>query len=248
LRDQILDGSIPDGSSLPTQEDLHQTFNVSYPSIREALRILEAEGLVTVRRGLRGGAIVHRPSPESAAYMVGLVLQAERVALDDLAGALELLEPICAGLCAERADNARTARILREGIEESTTALDDGLEFTRIARKFHSELVHRSANRTLMVLVGIIESLWSMQEEAWAERAQREGVYPARALREQVLKLHRQIADAIESGDSANASRIARLHLKNAQPYLLDKGSRALVNVPSMQRAIRKTSPSDRVD
>ena len=57
LRDRILAGA----DRLPTQDQLVTEFGVSYPSVREALRILETEGLVTVRRGSVGGAEVHRP-------------------------------------------------------------------------------------------------------------------------------------------------------------------------------------------
>ena len=62
---------------------------MSRPSFREALRILESEGLVSVRRGNVGGAQVHAPTPENAARTLGLVLQARNVALDDLAAALD---------------------------------------------------------------------------------------------------------------------------------------------------------------
>lgn len=61
LRDRILAGGIGDGSTLPKQDELVAEFGVSYPSVREALRILETEGFITVRRGNRGGATVHAP-------------------------------------------------------------------------------------------------------------------------------------------------------------------------------------------
>ena len=78
LREQIVTGEIPDGSALPTLETLVHLFDVGAPSVREAFGILEHEGLITVRRGNLGGAIVHRPKAETAAYMLGLVLQAAR--------------------------------------------------------------------------------------------------------------------------------------------------------------------------
>ena len=78
LRNRIL---TEDNYRLPIQEQLVKDFGVSYPSIREALRILETEGLVTVRRGSVGGADVHRPDEFSAAYHLGLSLQAARVTL-----------------------------------------------------------------------------------------------------------------------------------------------------------------------
>ena len=79
LRRQIIDGELADGDLLPRQEVLVEQFNVSLVSLREALRILETEGLVSVRRGNRGGAIVHAPAKTSAAYMLGLLLQSESV-------------------------------------------------------------------------------------------------------------------------------------------------------------------------
>src|SRR5665213_2233949 len=81
LRDRILASEFADGSNLPKQEDLLDEFGVSPPSMREALRILETEGLVTVQRGNVGGAVVHQPQVAKVAYMMALVLQARTVAL-----------------------------------------------------------------------------------------------------------------------------------------------------------------------
>src|SRR5438477_8806911 len=75
LRDRIVDGELPDGGLLPKQVDLLEQFGVSLPSIREALRILETEGLVTVQRGKNGGAVTRAPRPGKVAYMLALVLQ-----------------------------------------------------------------------------------------------------------------------------------------------------------------------------
>ena len=93
LRRQIIDGELADGDLLPRQEVLVEQFNVSLVSLREALRILETEGLVSVRRGNRGGAVVHAPAKTSTAYMLGLLLQSESVEVADLGMALQELEP-----------------------------------------------------------------------------------------------------------------------------------------------------------
>ena len=69
LRRQIIDGELADGDLLPRQELLVEQFNVSLVSLREALRILETEGLVSVRRGNRGGAVVHAPAKASGPTM-----------------------------------------------------------------------------------------------------------------------------------------------------------------------------------
>src|SRR5258707_617511 len=74
LRDRITGGDLRDGDLLPKQEELLAEFRVSKPSLREALRILETEGLITVRRGNVGGAVVHLPDSDDAGYMIGLIL------------------------------------------------------------------------------------------------------------------------------------------------------------------------------
>src|SRR4029077_7933894 len=81
LRDAILNGEI---GVLPRLEDLTEQFEVGPPAIREAMRILETEGLVTIRRGNVGGAHVHLPTADRVAYMVSLVLQSKSVDVQDV--------------------------------------------------------------------------------------------------------------------------------------------------------------------
>src|SRR4051794_32273345 len=92
LRDEILKGSFREGDRLDGQDALLERFNVSMPSIREALGILELEGLVTVQRGKFGGAVVHRPDAARVAYMTALVLESRQSPLADVAEALRFLE------------------------------------------------------------------------------------------------------------------------------------------------------------
>ena len=126
LRRQIVDGELADGDLLPPQAVLVERFNVSLVSLREALRILETEGLVSVRRGNQGGAVVHAPTKASAAYMLGLVLQSEHVLLSDLGTALRDLEPTCAALAAATArprhdDRAGAAATQRGDVRKAST-------------------------------------------------------------------------------------------------------------------------------
>src|ERR1700730_2278077 len=104
LRDDILSGRLSEGDVLPSQETLFQEFGVSAPALREAIHILESDGLVSVRRGNIGGAVVHLPSAERTAQMIGMVLQSRAATPADVSGALLYLEPICAGMCAARED------------------------------------------------------------------------------------------------------------------------------------------------
>src|SRR5664279_1398137 len=76
LRDQIVRGQIAEGASLAPEWELMERFGVSRPSLREAIRVLESEGLITIQRGARGGAIVHSPKMSVATRYVSLVMQA----------------------------------------------------------------------------------------------------------------------------------------------------------------------------
>ena len=104
LRDDILSGRLKEGDVLPSQESLFSEFGVSPPALREAIHILETDGLISVRRGNVGGAVVHPPSAERTAHMISMVLQTRSATPADVSGALLHLEPICAGMCAARED------------------------------------------------------------------------------------------------------------------------------------------------
>ena len=72
LRSLIVSGELAEGDSLGREPDLVERFGVSRPSLREALRILEAEGLITVVRGVLGGVVVHQPNERMTARTAAL--------------------------------------------------------------------------------------------------------------------------------------------------------------------------------
>ena len=101
IRAAIVAGDLSEGDSLGHEPDLVQRFGVSRPSLREALRILEAEGLITVVRGVFGGVIVHEPDERLTARTAALVLQARNVPVADVHAARSIIEPAAARLVAE---------------------------------------------------------------------------------------------------------------------------------------------------
>jgi DNA-binding FadR family transcriptional regulator len=244
LRVRILAG---DGDyRLPTQDQLVEEFGVSQPSIREAIRILETEGLVTVRRGKVGGGEVHRPDEASAAYHLGLVLQGGQVTLGDLAAGLQLLEPLCAAECARRPDRLEVVvPELRANVEASERLVDDGVAFTQTAREFHDLVVGFAPNTTVRYVVGSLVALWSAQEQTWAEALTRRGEYPSRAQASSAARAHRRIVEEIAAGHADEAQRIARAHLAATQALLLERFDDDVVNAASA-RARRALQASQR--
>jgi GntR family transcriptional repressor for pyruvate dehydrogenase complex len=222
LRRQIIDRELADGDLLPRQEVLVEQFNVSLVSLREALRILETEGLVSVRRGNRGGAVVHAPAKASAAYMLGLLLQSDYVPLGDLGTALQELEPMCAALAARRPDRGdELIPRLRQINEAMAETIDDGARFTEIGNHFHDELVRGCGNHTMIAVVGSLETLWTSHLQQWADKTAARGEYPSKSKRRVALTAHDKMTDAIEAGDGERARRLAGRHLADTQTYFM---------------------------
>jgi GntR family transcriptional repressor for pyruvate dehydrogenase complex len=218
IRQRILDGEWRDGQLLPNQDALVAEFRVSRPSIREAMRILEAEGLITVRRGNVGGAVVHRPEARHVAYAMAMVLESRGVTLDDVGVAMGQLEATSAGLCASRKDRARkVVPQLRRHNTAAEKAMDDPMEFVRATSDFHSSLVELCGNDTLRLLAGSLESLWLVDVNSWAENATRNGSFPSRAHRLKNHDQHLRITEAIAEGDSAAAMRLTETHFDPAR-------------------------------
>src|SRR6202012_1416786 len=138
LRDDILSGRLKEGDVLPSQESLFGEFGVSPPALREAIHMLETDGLISVRRGNVGGAVVHLPTPERTAQMISMVLQSRNATLDDLSGALLYIEPICAQLCAARPDRmTEVVPALQAIVADQQERFDDASSYSANARRFH---------------------------------------------------------------------------------------------------------------
>lgn len=231
LRSRILSGELHDGDLLPKQEELVNEFRVSKPSVREAFRILETEGLVSVRRGNVGGSVVHIPQTESVTYMLALVLQMRGVSLSDAGAALHMLEPAAAALCARREDRATTVvPMLQTAHEQLRRAIEDDEEMAAIhaSRSFHELLVECCGNETMRVVLGTIEGLWSAHERTWAVEATLLGHFPDPAARVKSLEEHSEVIDLIQQGDSDGVMIAAGRHLESSQQFPLGTSDRPI--------------------
>lgn len=216
LRNRILSGAVKDGDAFPKQEQLLEEFRVSKPAIREALAILELEGLVSVRRGNVGGAVVRLPTPRDAAYMVALVLQSQAVTLADVGVAVASAEAMCAGQAAQRRDRRRA--VLPDLLRVHKAAVATGGQepaFSAEARRFHEALVHASGNATMLMLVGLLEALWAAHERR--DRVTNPVVDPA--VQQMGLAAHERIMEHIAAGDADAASRETHRHALTRAHY-----------------------------
>ena len=232
LRDDILSGRLQEGDVLPSQETLFGEFGVSPPALREAIHILEVDGLVTVRRGNVGGAVVHLPSADRTAHMISMVLQSRAATPADVSGALVHLEPICAGMCAAREDRmTEVVPYLEAEIQMQTEQLDDVAAYVPNARRFHEALVSRCGNEPMILLIGSLELIWSAHESSvWSddrsfdERLREEQQTKAGRTMRAALRDHQRIVEAIRDGRQDRAIRLAYDHLAVARSNTLAFG------------------------
>src|SRR4051794_27875800 len=156
LRALIVGGALSEGDSLGHEPDLVERFGVSRPSLREALRILEAEGLITVVRGVHGGVVVHEPDQRQTARTAALVLQARNVPLADVFDARGLLEPIAAKAIASKRGRKGTVAELRRLIDAEEATIEDPEVFGVANAKFHEGLVSMAGNQTLTIVAEML--------------------------------------------------------------------------------------------
>jgi GntR family transcriptional regulator, transcriptional repressor for pyruvate dehydrogenase complex len=241
LREQILDGHLPDESELPNQERLLDSFGVSKQAVREGLRILELEGLITVRRGNVGGAIVHRPTHHGAAYSLGLVFQDRGVQLKELAFSLAALEPLCARLCAARKDRRRTVVPMLRSIQaDCVRALEDVGAYLDGTSRFHSTIVSECGNEPIAVVVGAIEEVWLAHVKEWGVQQDRAGSFPDLAYRKAGNQAHQQIIDLIDAGEQDAVYEAARSHFDPTQFYTDRITPEQPVRISLLRRATEK--------
>ena len=158
LRVHILDGSIADGAALPAERDLVVQTGLSRGSVREALRILHTEGLITTRPGRLGGSVARRPGDDALARYVGLFVQGRGISLMSLLQVREAIEPSIASLAAAN----RTKEDLAE-LTATTQRLEDAFANVPLYLaenvNWHVAVAAASHNELLKAFLTAISSL-----------------------------------------------------------------------------------------
>src|SRR5262245_13887899 len=162
LRGLILRGVLEPEQALPSESDLLQTFEVSRNTLREALRILESESLIEIKRGRAGGAIVRRPHPHSVARYVSLLLQVRGATVAEIQETRLMLEPGGAARLVEdkTAGSLEALAALQEGEQE---LVDDAEQFVSALSRFDHSVFELAGNKTISVLSSIFRDIMSTQ-------------------------------------------------------------------------------------
>jgi GntR family transcriptional regulator, transcriptional repressor for pyruvate dehydrogenase complex len=236
IRGQIVRGDLKTGDSMPSETVLMEMFGVSRPTLREAFRILEAESLISVRRGARGGARVVSPDISVAARYVGLLLQVGGTTIADVYEARALVEPAAAALLAARRsrqdlDDLTACVDHLVGLVESDEHFKDADAWSRAAQRFHDLVLERAGNRTLAVQAGVLREVVAMHLSTVVMR-----IFDRPDTQERFRKLvrsYRKLVLLIDARDAEGAERHWRTHMEVVGRRLLrdDLGSAAVVDL-----------------
>ena len=160
IRRRIANGELAVGDRLPTEDELTEAFGIARTTLREALRILEFQGLIHIRRGRGGGATVTMPDLVRLAEPLAVVLQLRKTTTADLDAARVLMEPhLAAELALHHTDEDLAA--LRAVLAKASAAAEaaDADAFGSAAAELHVTLIQRGGNETLSVLSQLLNEL-----------------------------------------------------------------------------------------
>jgi DNA-binding FadR family transcriptional regulator len=212
IRGEIATGVLRPGNMLPSETILLDRFGVARPTMREALRILESDGLITVLRGANGGALVQEPDLVTLGRRAGLYLQMRGVHMADLMGALRVVQPGAMALAATAATPSQIAG-LRSQVD-IVAAADDVQAFTEAASEFLNQLMQASGNQTLAFLSNVIDQLVHAETLAYAaEHTPGVDTEMEPKYRQWCVEQYAHLVDLIEGGEGGKAEAFWRRHL-----------------------------------
>ena len=204
IRSAILERKITPGDKLPNERDLATRFGVSRVTVRDALRALEAAGLVEIRVGSSGGAFVRAPT--TAVVQAGLsnMLLFSSVEPDEIAEARLIFELGTVTLAVERATDEDIAE-LRALCDEGASALAAGTYDSELSRAFHARLARAAQNHAVELMTASFAGPLSMHRVR--ERL------PVDWSHERTVEEHRRIVEAIADRDGPRARAAMTEHL-----------------------------------
>lgn len=213
LRESILGGTLAAGDRLPTEAELCSRFGVSRSTVREALRLLGSQKLVTTTRGVSGGTFVAHLDPADVTEMlhdsIRMLAQTHGCTISELLETRTLLEVTGASLAAERRNPAQLDA-LRASVRGGVSAIP-ARQIIALNRAFHHGILEATGNRLLHLLTEpvfvVIDSIHPAEgyhNEYW----------------ELVMQDHADIFAAIEARDSVEAGRRMQDHLTKTHQFM----------------------------
>jgi GntR family transcriptional regulator, transcriptional repressor for pyruvate dehydrogenase complex len=214
LRATILEGDLDVGDRLPSERELVDQTGLSRGSVREALRILEVEGLIRSRPGRYGGITVSQPDNAYLARFVGQFVRSRRMPLRTMQEARETIEPALARYAALNRTDDELERIRQLNDDLASPSLDRH-EFARMNIEWHKAIADASHNELLAAL------LYAMSYGVATSTSDQ--IYDKHEIRPAVLRVHARVVEAIEARDGEAAFRRMERHVRASRAAAADR-------------------------
>ena len=218
LESMILEGSLKPGQRLPSERELAKQFDVSRPSLREAVQKLVAKGLLNSRQG--GGTFVSETLDSGYADPLLTLFSSHPEAQADLLEFRHALEGVAAYYAALRSTEADRKAI--QAIYDELESYHEAKEFEREVKadvEFHLRIAEASHNavllHTMRALLGLVEKNIMSNLET---------VYPQRGHRSKIHGQHKVLMEAIFDGNAVLARQAAHDHLSYVEEVVSDYG------------------------
>jgi DNA-binding FadR family transcriptional regulator len=210
LRREIAVGIYPAGSDLPSEARLSARFGVSRPSSREALRVLESEGLIRVTRGARGGAKILPPSLATISRYLGVYLQMRGVKLAELYAAMQAFEPLAVRAIATRREPAALSA-LAQCVARQEFSTHDRVAFHASEAEFRRLLMEHSGNEVIHLMGDLLADVYGLtmaklSSEIFVSATDSEDYAAALTAKRRLMKL-------MAEGDTAKAEHVWSAYL-----------------------------------
>lgn len=207
---RIQEEDLAPGTQLPSEAQMVADYGVGRASLREALRILEFHGLISIRSGPGGGPVVGGVNTEDFGRMSTLYFQAGRMTFRELMEARLILEPVLARMAAERRDPELLDQLLEAGAHRGSSPRDDGV-YLESSRDFHRLLAQMAGNSILYLFSHSLQDILHDRVRSM--------LFPVSRRRE-VFDAHAAIAQAVADGDPGRAEEFMREHMTQYAKYV----------------------------
>lgn len=205
FKSAIRSGRLSTGDRLPPERELTELFGVSRVTVRDALRVLEANGLVEIRVGAGGGAFVTAPDSGDVGEGISNMLMMRSVSPYEVTETRMILETGMLPLVCERATEEDLAELERI-CDEAEASIAEGSDYdVALSAEFHTTLARAAHNEVIGML---IEPLHRPLEASLRTAKRR-----APEMGKEGTSEHRELVKAIRDGDLQQAQDIMRQHL-----------------------------------
>lgn len=207
IKASIADATFKPGEKLPSERELVDQFQVSRVTIREALRNLQSEGLIEVRRGVYAGAYVSELNSDPITENFRNLMHLGRIGFSHLIDARLYIEPRASEIAAKYCSDEDIDR-LRQLLDRAESQMADSRKNARLTNvSFHCEVAKITKNPIIIFITeSITQSYSATIIELTRTRLKRQVIH-------KFIQGHREILDAIVKGNSDEAYEMTRRHL-----------------------------------